>query len=92
MRLTDIMRGALCDRPCRDVVGWLLVGWSRSRIVVKGVLYLGFRHISTASCSSYVTGFFARESFLFEFSNSMCLYLKDDGTSTDVYVNMMHEH
>jgi len=27
MHLTDIVRGALCDRPCLGVVGWLVVGW-----------------------------------------------------------------
>ena len=26
MRLTHIVRGALCDTPCRDVVGWSLPG------------------------------------------------------------------
>jgi len=24
MRFAQIARGALCDRPCRDVVGWLV--------------------------------------------------------------------
>jgi len=28
MHFTYIVRSAHCDRPCRDVVGWLVVGWS----------------------------------------------------------------
>jgi len=29
-RLTHTVRGAQCDSLRRDVVGWFLVGWSRS--------------------------------------------------------------
>jgi len=35
MWLTCIVRGALCNGLCRDVVGWLIVGWLRSLIVAN---------------------------------------------------------
>jgi len=44
LRLSHIVKGALCNWPCRDVVGWLLVSWSRSWIVAK---QLARKHVLT---------------------------------------------
>jgi len=52
--LISLVIGELCGRPCRDVVGWLLVGWSRLLIMAKHCMNHVWRNYGLKTMSVFL--------------------------------------